>query len=192
MPGQYPLKTVGLASLLTLWSAVCCGACGSGSAVNRCPRGRPCRARALPSGLVGARAARCSRTTRGSQVAARTLPSALTAPGQRRRVLSPRRARRAGPGDAGCPRSPGARGGQAWPGASGARVSRLSPCGPGPASCPGLAGRGLRAASLGGRERLAGRARWAGAPSPAVLTPSAAARGDVPPQDRVAAGLPEA
>lgn len=102
------------------------------------------------------------------------------------------RARRAGPGDAGCPRSPGARGGQAWPGASGARVSRLSPCGPGPASCPGLAGRGLRAASLGGRERLAGRARWAGAPSPAVLTPSAAARGDVPPQDRVAAGLPEA
>lgn len=150
--------------------------------------------KALPCARPAVRAcpARCSRTTRGSQVAARTLPSALTAPGQRRRVLSPRRARRAGPGDAGCPRSPGARGGQAWPGASGARVSRLSPCGPGPASCPGLAGRGLRAASLGGRERLAGRARWAGAPSPAVLTPSAAARGDVPPQDRVAAGLPEA
>lgn len=165
MPGQYPLKRVGLASLLTHWSAGCCGACGGGSAREPLParKALPCAARPAVRACLRPRRTLLSDDSRLARCGADS--SALAAPGQRRGsgggCCHLARARRAGPGHAGCPRSPGARGGQAWPGASGAQVCRLSPCGPGPASCPrpcGEAAEGCRpgGAGDGWRGALAG------------------------------------
>lgn len=108
--------------------------------------------------------------------------------GQRRRVLSPR------PGQAGEVRATLAapaprREGRASLAGLWAQVSRLSPCGPGLRPVPGPCGEAAEGWPAWGLGRLARRVRWAGAPSPAVLIPFAAARGHEP-QDRVAAGPP--